>query len=432
MLTAFLVLGVTAALPGTAGAVGPMIVQADDTAMEDDAEVPLFLALDPGAPISASSNPGGAAPSPDNSERGGPSLAGQEEETVQGPALKAAEPTELSIDIPPEQGELYRELRELRGIVDRLRSETDVRERLRATADEERDKDAEILEAAGREYSLRPPWTFGMDLNVQYSYNSYDVIRQLDLNEGSELEYWSDHTIHNSLSLESGVRENLSLGATIPFVYKYDKVDTAQSRDVANLGDISINLKYQPLKTAQGYPSPIFSFGVTLPSGKGTYDINPQTELATGSGLYSYSGGISLSMPFDPVSTFTSFNYTYRRKETEIDQRRAGGLLLKEVHPGNSISGNIGFGYSMSYRMSITLSLSYTYDYSYDYFWLPANAAELVKTSSGDSVSASLGLSTSWRVTPGRTIIISVGKGLTTANPGFSMSVRLPVSFDWR
>ena len=384
---------------------GPML------AMDDEAEGPLLaqLELKEKGPMLAQA-----------ARSEGPAIHGQEEgtEVQAGPR-----------DITPDQEALYREVRELRDMVDRLRQEADARDRLRITEDEERDEEKEILEAAGREYSLISPWLFRMDLRVHYSYNDYDVIRALQGQQGTRIDNVSDHQLTNSFSLESGIRDNLSIDASVPFVYKYDKVSTAQSRDVTNLGDISLGLKYQPLKTGQGYPSPIFSAEYTFSTGKSPFEINPATELSTGSGFRSIRGGVSVSQPFDPVNAFASLSYLHRFRETGIGQARSRGVL-DEVDPGGQVSASIGFGYAVSYRMSLSLSLSTAYLFSTDYYWRAREGRD--KTQSGDSVSASLGLNTSWRITPRRTIIIGIGQGLTTANPGFSMSLRMPVSFDMR
>jgi len=406
---------------------GGAIISAIPAMAEDSVSV-LMLATDNGDDF-IQGNPGGVT-------SGGPMLAGPAKDTDAGPGISMeAETTKsfLSNDLPPDQDELYNEVRELREIVDRLRQESQAREHLQATREEERDKDAEILEAAGREYSLRPPYTFGMDLSAQYSYNDYDVIRQLDLYRGSTLDYRTNHTITNNLSLESGIRDNLSFGATVPFVFKYDKSGTAESRDVTNLGDISVELKYQPLKTGQGYPSPIFSTEYTLATGKSPYEMNPATELATGSGVESISQRVSFSQPFDPVNAFGSITYTHLIKKRNINQVR-GARVLDEVDPGALVGASVGFGYAVSSRMSLSIGLSATYIYSTDYYWLVDDKGEInvEKTSSNDTLSASLSLNTSWRITPGRTLIIGIGKGLTTANPGFSFSIRMPVSFDLR
>lgn len=393
--------------------------QAD--ARQKDAHGPMLAHHSPG-PMLALDDAGGPAlneqeaESPDIQE--GPDAADED-------AMRPPEPDE----IPRDQAALYEEVRELRGMVDQLRKEAEAREHLRVTDEEERDEESEILEAAGREYSLRPPWQFQMDLRSSYSYNDYDVIRQIKANDGTHIEHIANHTITNSFSLETGIRDNLSIDASVPFVYIYDKVDTADSKDTTNLGDISLGLKFQPLKTGRGYPSPIFSFDYTFPTGKSPYDIDPATELSTGSGFHAVSGGVSVSQPFDPVNAFASLRYRHRFKETGIDQERGAGRL-DEVDPGDRVSASLGFGYAVSYRMSMTMSLGTTYSFSTDYYWLARDGRR--KTSSGDSVSASLNLNTSWRVTPQRTIIIGIGKGLTTANPGFTLSARMPFVLDRR
>jgi hypothetical protein len=431
----------TAAPFDAAGIDGPMIAREQGSVSESGPKGTLFLAMDIGNGVP----PGTPVADPDLEKPAGGQPLGP---AISGPAIAEGQAPQLGMavdegpglgDLPSDQAEIYRELRNLREIVDRLRLETEAREQLRATAEDEnaRDRDAEILEAAGREYYLQPPWAFGLDLSVNYSYYAYDIIRRINSDSGNNLEYHSNHTITNNFSLSSGIRENLSVGATIPFVYKYDMVGTAQSREVTSLGDISLNLQYQPLRVGQGYPSPIFSFSYVTPSGKSPYEINPQTELSTGTGLSSLSGGISLSQPFDPVNVFGSIGYEKAMTEKRIGQIRPGAPgLLDEVVPGAIIRANLGFGYAVSYRMSMTLGLSYTYMFSTDYFWLKERqydeGFDIEKTSSGDATSASLNLSTSWRISPGRTLIVGAGWGITAANPGFSISIRMPLSYDLR
>lgn len=388
---------------------GPRLARMSDDALAERSTGPMLAQY---------SGPGPALAQADT---GGPALEGQD----QAPAAPQASPGEWSSS----QRELYNEVQELRDMVDQLRKEAEAREHLRLTEDEERDEEAEILQAAGREYSIRPPWQFQLDLRTNYSYNDYDVIRQMRGREGVNIEHVANHRITNNFSLETGIRDNLSIDASVPFVYVYDKVGQEDSRDTTNLGDISVGLKFQPLKTGRGYPSPIFSVDYTFPTGKSPYDINPATELSTGSGFHQVSGRASISQPFDPVNAFASISYRHRFKETGIGQARSRGIL-DEVDPGEQISVSLGFGYAVSYRMSMSMSVGASYTYSTDYYWLERDRRE--KTRSGDSVSASLNLNTSWRVTPRRTVVIGFGKGLTTAHPGFTLSARVPFTMDLR
>lgn len=355
----------------------------------------------------------------------GPMLLAQNP-SLYGPRVDAEEEPVSTEPMPANMEALYRELRELRQDVDKLRQEAEARESLKITEEESRDEEEEILEAAGREYSLMRTGMFGMDLSVSYTYNSYDVIRDLYRQQGTRLEYHTDHTINNALSLEFPRRDNLTLSATIPFVYKYDKVATAQSKEVNDLGDISLGIKYQPLKAGNDWPSPIISASYTFPTGRGAYDIDPNRELATGSGLHSVGGGISISQPFDPVNTFGSLSYSHSFTRDNIGQRLASGTLEK-VEPGDMISASVGFGYALAYRVSLSLGLSYTYGFPTTYYW--ANGDRL-KT--GVSVSSSLSLNTAWRISRSRRIVAGISKGLTTDSSDFSFSLRLPIEFDLR
>lgn len=356
--------------------------------------------------------------------------AGGEEDPV-GPAIDmdpeeeadpVVEDSEMPAGIPEDQEGLYEEVRELREIVERLRQEAEARERLRVTEEEERDEEEEILEAAGREYMLMPAGTLGMELNINYAYYSTDMLRPRE----GQVEYRSNHNITNSLIIESARRDNLTIDASIPFVYKYDQVGTDRSMDVTNLGDISLGAKYQPFKAGNRWPPPILNLRFTFPTGRGDYDINPQRELSTGSGLYALSGGVSASQPIDPVNAYASLNYRHRFTRDNVDQRRPGGLLEK-VDPGDRISVNMGFGYAVSYRASMSISFAYTYGFSTDLHY-----ADGSKQSTGDQVSATMNINTSWRIRPGRTVIIGLSKGLTNEDPDFAFSVRLPVEFDLR
>ena len=389
--------------PCAAAQEGPSIaVEDDEGAVEDDAE-------DADAPEGPA-----IEMDPDEPEADTP-------EVPDAPDPVDGDP-EVPDNVTEDQEALYEEIRELREIVERLREEAEARERLRVRDEEERDEEEEVLEAAGREYMLMPAGTLGMELNVNYAYYSTD---QLRAREG-EVEYRSNHNITNSLIIESARRDNLTIDASIPFIYKYDQVGTDRSMDVTNLGDISLGARYQPFKAGNRWPPPILNLRLTLPTSRGDYDINPQRELSTGSGLYALSGGVSVSQPIDPVNAYASLNYRHRFTYDDVGQRRSAGLLEK-VDPGDRISGSMGFGYAVSYRASMSISFAYTYGFSTELHYANGNTQ-----STGDQISASMNINTSWRIRPGRTVIIGLSKGLTNEDPDFAFSVRLPIEFDLR
>lgn len=333
-------------------------------------------------------------------------------------------PQAAAQDEQEESSEVMEELHELREKVERMEQESDARRRLEATEEEEREEEEDILETAGREYYLLRAGMLELEYKFTYSYYSYDSLTESEENDGTRVEHRSNHNLYNHLVTEYGILDNLTFDADVPFVYKYDKIGQNDSMDIHGLGDISAGFKYQPFRTGGSWPSPIFNLRGTFPSSKGDYEINPETELSTGTGLYAVSAGISAYHPFDPVSAFFSLDYNHRLKDDDLSQRRSGKTLV-EVDPGDEISASLGFGYSLSYRVSLSMSFSYTYGMSTDYYWRDGS-----ESSSGDTVNASLDLSTNWKLNPRHSVIVGAGVGLTDDDPDFNFSLRIPLQFD--
>lgn len=347
-------------------------------------------------------------------------------EQVEAPAEEAAD-AESDVKSDDDDADIRRQLKKLQKEMEQMKKEQAARQSLEVTEEEEREAEEAILEAAGREYYLLQKGLLEMEYKFNYAYYSYDQITLTEESGGgsrTSLEHHSNHNLSNHLVAEYALYDNFTVDADIPFVYKYDDVGESGSKDVHDLGDISLGTKYQPFKTGGGWPSPIFHIRGTLPASKGDYDINPESELSTGSGLYSASAGFSLYHPFDPASAFASLSYRYRFEDDDLSQRR-GSRELVEVDPGDRVSAALGFGYALSYKVSLSMSLSYTYGFNTDYKWADGTSSE-----SGDIVYASLNLSTNWRLSPKQSVIVGAGVGLTDDDPDFTFSLRVPLQFD--
>ncbi|MCF8036406.1 MAG: hypothetical protein K9K62_06015, partial [Desulfobacteraceae bacterium] len=230
--------------------------------------------------------------------------------------LSAADRVVLAADEQPaaeEDPDIRQQLQELREKVERMEKEAEARKALEVTEKEAREEEEAILKAAGREYSLLRAGLLEMEYKLNYAYHSYDVLSRSE--EGStRLEHHANHNLSNHIVAEIALLDNLTMDADAAFVYKYDKVGEDDSEEVHDLGDSSVGFKYQPFKSGNGWPSPILHLRGTLPASRGDYEINPETELSTGSGLYAASAGFSIYHPFDPVSAFASLNYKHRFK----------------------------------------------------------------------------------------------------------------------
>ena len=320
-----------------------------------------------------------------------------------------------ALDAGSPQG-IQQQLTELRQQVEKLRQEAEARKRLEVSEEEKSKKAEDILSAAGREYTLLRKGALSLEYSLNYSLFSGDVIR-----DAAVIERRSNHNFTNLIFTEYGLKDNLSVNLGVPFVYKFNKVGTSQSQEATGFGDVTLGAQLQPLKAGGDMPALIVSAGASFPFGTSPYRINPETSLATGSGFYSVNGGVSLSKTMDPLLAFGNLSYNYSFGSNRLDQNWKDGRTLTSVDPGSSIGLAMGFGYALSYKASLNLSTQISYSLGSRYRF--ANAASY---DSGSSVGASFNIGTGWRVTPTRSVFLKLGIGLTSNDPDFSLSVRVP------
>lgn len=317
--------------------------------------------------------------------------------------------------------QLQKQLESLQQEMKDLKKQAEVRKKLEITQEEKAKKEKEILETAGNEYTLMKQNTLGVEYNMTYQYYSSDNVNLLALTA----ERNATHTLKNSLFFQYALKDNVTLNFNVPFVYTYDRTGTSNSKEVTDLGDPSFGFNYQPFKSGGSLPTTIVFGSFSLPMGRSPYEINPDTELATGNGYYSASAGISLSKTIDPIIAYGSLSYTYDVEVSDLDQKYSDGRILTKVEPGADIGLNIGIGYSLSYNASMTFSYQYVHRFENLYHY--QNSATV---SSGTSTSSILSIGTGWRFSPQYTVNLKVGIGLTDEDPDFIFTLRLPFEFD--
>ena len=314
---------------------------------------------------------------------------------------------------------LRKELEQLKDEVQKMHKEADARKKLEISP-EEKDKSAEdILSSAGRDYTLMKKGTLGLEYSFSYSYYSGDVIE-----DSAIVEQRSNHNLTNQVFVEYALRDNLTLNTGVPFVYKYNRVGTSTAQDATDFGDITLGVQMQPFKAGGDYPSAILTGGFTLPFGTSPYKIVPGEGQATGSGFYAANAGISLSKTMDPLVAFGNLGVTYNFAATGLDQNWSDGRNLVEVDPGSSVGVVLGLGYALSYKASLNLSTQFSYALGSEYHFSNASTTE-----SGSTVSARFNIGTGWKVFKKQSVSVKLGIGLTSNDPDFTFSVRVPFEF---
>ena len=336
------------------------------------------------------------------------------------PDASVAEPTDDDFVYTGDSSSLnalMKKINDMEAEIEKLKGESDIRSQLEITEEEAKAEEEDILEAAGREYTLTEQGTIKLSYGISYAYSGYDAIR-----ESTSIEDVADHTISNRISVSYGLKDNLSVGVGIPFIYKYHKVGTIESLDTTDFGDLGLNWQLQPFKSASDLPSIILNGSFGVPVGRSPYEIQVGEELSTSSGIYNANFGVSISQVSDPVVVFSSLSISYPFATKSINQKRDEGIL-DEVDPGMGIGASVGLGYALSYKLNLNLSFSYSYSFETTYKYENAPDAK-----SGTSTGASMSIGTGYKLSQNQNLNFSIGIPITSTR-SFSLSLSTPIDF---
>jgi hypothetical protein len=314
--------------------------------------------------------------------------------------------------------DLKKEVEMLKEQVQILMKAAEVRQALSQTDEEKKEKEENILNAAGRQYTLMKSGKIGFEYQFIYSHFRYDSLK-----EANVIEHNSNHNIKNVFILEYPYLDNLTLGSTIPFIYEYDQIGSEGEKDTTDFGDATFYFNYQPMKTGGNIPSLILNAYVTCPSGRSPYEINPEEDLATGSGGYSATLSVNGSKSLDPVLVYGTLSYRFNFPIDNLDYKLTP-YTMEKVEPGDTIGLSMGFGFALSYKTSMTIGYSYSYTLKTKRYF-----KEIEPITYPTSTSASLSIGTSWRFSDKRRMNVTISSGLSNSG-NHSVSFAIPMEFD--
>ena len=284
----------------------------------------------------------------------------------------------------------------------------------------------QVFDASQPTYSLLRKGDATLYYTFDYTYY-YNAAIDIALTSNSSaisrfrIEEDAQSTVTNTLSLDYGVKDNLTFNTTLPMVAKYDSTNNLTTMA---LGDVSFAARWQPVPVERGAMSTTL-FGVfSTASGVSPYTINLNSDLSTGKGYYAVTGGASFSDVLDPVVLFGSLSDTIGLPVNGLNQNRAGSILTS-FQPGDTMSMSAGLGYSLNYDISVTASYQMSYAMQTTYNMVSAGVASRVVTP--DMLAASINFSVGFRTTPTQIVNIGFAYGLTQDTPNIDLTVTLPM-----
>jgi hypothetical protein len=289
----------------------------------------------------------------------------------------------------------------------------------------------ETLTKTDRQYSLLKAGRVTTNYNLNYSYIGQESIDVgLDTSGAIDLfkiENTRSHTITNTLSVDYGLLDNVTLSGAFPFVSKFTQSN--EFGGIANsIGDLNFGARYQPFVQTPAGPTFTFTGNVGLPTGRSPFTTQAGANLSTGSGYATGTLGVNASQVLDPVALFASFNLTASPGVTHLHQEHVDGTELTAVKPGKTIGWGAGFTYALSYNVSTSVSFQESVTTASKISYLKADKTPTSRQTT-QQTAALLNFGIGIRLSPKTTVNLSAGIGLTTDSPDFNLSLDVPLNF---
>ncbi|MDO5542939.1 MAG: hypothetical protein Q4F77_06475 [Acinetobacter sp.] len=279
----------------------------------------------------------------------------------------------------------------------------------------------EVFTSNERQYSLMKQGEISSYYDIDYTYHR-DTQLDLEMAQGQlhqlRVQENASHALTNTFTAQYGLRDNLTLSASVPLVAKSDLLKDATA---AGLGDVSLGARWEPFPLKAGRLPLILFANLSTKTGDSPYEINPVKDLSTGKGYYSAGIGASTRKYIDPVVLFASASANYGFKESGLNQIR-GSRIIEEFEPGISGGFAFGFAYSFNYDVSMTMSYQQSFNTGSEFTYHTGESY-----SPADQTSSTLAISLGVRVSPETIVNGTVGIGLTEDAPDVSLGLSFPL-----
>ncbi|WFL75953.1 hypothetical protein P7228_08000 [Altererythrobacter arenosus] len=250
-------------------------------------------------------------------------------------------------------------------------------------------------------------------------------------------------------TLRYGLTDDLFFDVSAPFLYRTSTFRSGGAGGAANqpvevtknhggIGDMSIGASYQILRETASRPNIVLSGRVKFPTGREPYGIDfvevegsegnlqvPAT-LATGSGVYGASLGISALKTIDPMVVFGSLNYFYNFERNFADIDENPGDQPGRVDIGNALQFGAGLAFALNEKSSISMSYSQRL---VERSRLRLEGLDWQRVIGSQANVALVNMGATFSVAEAMSLITTVGIGLTDDSPDMVVGLRVPYRF---
>jgi hypothetical protein len=263
----------------------------------------------------------------------------------------------------------------------------------------------------------------------------------LDQTKASQYQY--------DVDVRYGVTDRISVDLDLPYMYRSSTFVSGGAGGASatlsdttvnssSIGDVNFGLYYQVLKETNDWPDVVASVRVKSNTGSSPFGIKlvsddpnnnnliTPAKLPTGTGIWNFTGGVSVLKTYDPVVLFGSLSYTYNVATSFADISSVQG----QIEPGKVKLGDIfqiGAGAAIALSDKTSASLSFTAAFEPETKTDSGTGYQKVPGSQTQASTMNFGLNQV--INKHLTINGSVSIGLTPDAPNFVVGVRFPYTF---
>lgn len=145
-------------------------------------------------------------------------------------------------------------------------------------------------------------------------------------------------TLLPNLSLRYGLRDNLQLSTSVPWLYQKSTITSPSQRTSTSRtewGDVTIAVLGGIVKEGLGYPNVILSLEGRIPTGESSYSVG---------------GGLALTKSLDPAVLIANLNYLHTFSEEFED--------ISRLQAENTIAATFGYAYALNDTLTLSTAVS--------------------------------------------------------------------------
>jgi hypothetical protein len=259
--------------------------------------------------------------------------------------------------------------------------------------------------------------------NISYAHSSYDKIVVDGFTVFPVLvvgdivsEKVTREVITNNHGFRFGLGHDLQLDLSIPIGYETEEITRGdgfhESTRTEGLGDISLGISYQLVKSSTTWPDTVFAFNWKTDTGEDPYRLLSTDAPALGTGFNTYSLSLTSLVNADPAILFGGYSVNYTDSDTK---------LIGNIKPG--ISHGITLGMALALNFDTSLSFNFRFQHT--------NKTKISGQNipGSDMNTATFGIGLSMAGGDSYAVDVDLGIGLTADSPDFQLTVSFPFNF---